>query len=82
MSPPLPVSPVPTASSMSPPEPWLATPLEISTLPESPAVAVPVESIMLPLTPAVPASAVAMVTAPLLVALPFPLIMSKLPPVE
>jgi|TARA_B110000908_G_scaffold122264_1_gene143372 hypothetical protein len=66
---------------MLPPAPDAAVPVAIDAEPDAPAVETPLATLTAPLTPEVPAFADEIVSTPLEVALPSPVVMAIVPPV-
>lgn len=82
ISPPVPLVPDPTVMYTEPPRPSLDVPDPMYNAPLLPALELPVLSTSVPLTPAVPAFDVCSSKAPLLVAVPNPLLIETSPPVS
>ena len=81
-NPPEPLLPLPTVMLIAPPLPAveLEDPIEIE--PDVPELDVPELNTNTPLTPFAPALAVRIVTAPLVLAIPWPLVTPTAPPVS
>jgi hypothetical protein len=82
IKPPTPLFPVPTVTLIDPAVPPVAAPVPIESEPDEPELLVPELNVRRPVTPPSPAFEVRIVIAPLVLAMPCPLVRPMAPPVS